>query len=309
MCSAQLKYESDAICPLSGKLGELKRTMTPRKLFAAYEKHFSICLPDDIIERYFAHTYYEYESDYSGLRWYRPIVLGLQDYYELLSNSLRWYYRFGWDKKLGLDLLINNSLCNVLEVGCGNGQFLKKASECGINACGMDINTVAVERASLNGIKAYLPENLPRLHEKVDALCLFQVLEHVADPVSFLMDLIDLHKPKNVFISAPNHEALIGYGSDPLVWPPHHVTSWSKRGFELLATKIGYKLSAVYYDNQTYAEFRNYLKHDSSLHLPIENRWFELLPLLLQFGLGRINNKRWSLSKHSVFGVFSQVHG
>ncbi len=74
---------------------------------------------------------------------------------------------------------------SIVEVGCGKGFFLEMLLEDGFDAQGFD---PAYEGANSCVIKQYFS---PALGIQADGLVLRHVLEHIQDPVSFLMQLKD----------------------------------------------------------------------------------------------------------------------
>ena len=71
-----------------------------------------------------------------------------------------------------------------------------------------------------------------------DAVCTFQVLEHVPEPRKFLRSLIKLLKPKGkLIISVPNSESFPKYCQNNLLdQPPHHMTQWCQETFNSLTS-------------------------------------------------------------------------
>ena len=75
----------------------------------------------------------------------------------------------------------------VLEVGCGGGYLLSHLQRRGFRVIGIDPSPVAAREAARLGIEV-IPGFYPdvRPDRRVDAVFHYDVLEHVADPVSFL---------------------------------------------------------------------------------------------------------------------------
>ena len=73
-------------------------------------------------------------------------------------------------------------------MGCGAGHFLRLARSRGYEGHGCELNPRSVETLRSEGFKIFsdLDEHLP----KYNALLMFQVLEHLVDPYSFLKSLI-----------------------------------------------------------------------------------------------------------------------
>lgn len=82
-------------------------------------------------------------------------------------------------------------LRSSLEIGCGGCYLLKRMSQLGIDAVGLDPSPIASSRAQdigLSVLTGFYPNS--RLADKYDLIYHVDVLEHIADPVTFL----SLHK-------------------------------------------------------------------------------------------------------------------
>jgi len=80
----------------------------------------------------------------------------------------------------------------IIEIGCGDGYFLSLLCRTGSNtgigfdpSCGQEDYPAASGRVSFHS-ECYGPAHA---HEPVDLICCRHVLEHIADPVKFLLDL------------------------------------------------------------------------------------------------------------------------
>jgi len=92
----------------------------------------------------------------------------------------------------------------VLDIGCGNGLFLRRAIAAGWNATGMEPDVMAARAARASGARV-----VGDLHEleksSFDAICASHVIEHVHDPGAMLTAALDLLRPGGVFwLATPN---------------------------------------------------------------------------------------------------------
>ncbi len=96
----------------------------------------------------------------------------------------------------------------LLDVGCGDGTFLKLAQDHGWNVYGTELSAYAVKKVTVfvgNRIfcgelgEAKYPENM------FDVVTLWHVLEHVTDPSAYLSEIRRIIKPDGLFVIAvPN---------------------------------------------------------------------------------------------------------
>jgi 2-polyprenyl-3-methyl-5-hydroxy-6-metoxy-1,4-benzoquinol methylase len=136
----------------------------------------------------------------------------------------------------------------LLDVGCGNGQFLVWARELGWECHGVELDAAAAKVVRELGI-AVLGSRLEELSDSYaasfDAITLSHVIEHVYDPVDTLRRCRELLKPGGyLWLETPNTQSL-GYSTYGACWrgleAPRHLVlfnfaslSWSleRAGFE-----------------------------------------------------------------------------
>jgi len=135
----------------------------------------------------------------------------------------------------------------LLDIGFGNGGFLKIASEMGWNAEGIDFDAKAVEVARARGLNVSRASaaELSSRNEPYDVITLSHVIEHVYDPISLLRDLYRLLKPGGcLWLDTPN---LGSYGAQRFGpdWqaldPPRHLALFNPASLRMSLTKAGFK--------------------------------------------------------------------
>jgi SAM-dependent methyltransferase len=260
---------SPELCPLTRKPGHVIRQRKPAELAESYASYCGASLPAGTIDKYFASEVTEYYLESSGLRWYAPCNLGDGDYYSTLAAIYPWYYNPGsWDKLAALEIIKRASFAQVVEVGSGSGWFLSRLKEHKIKSFGVEINPKEVKACRKQGLTVYFPDEVPDSNSAIGCLCLFQTIEHVSDPVDFLKNYTRRFNPRELVLSAPCFESLLGLTKDPLSWPPHHATAWSNRAFETLASLLGYRVVNTSYSPLSYDEFESRLQREGCRKLP-----------------------------------------
>ena len=256
------------VCILCGQLGVPQRRRSAEELAGSYLTYLGQCLPNDIRIKYFCTYSIEYICDSCGVRYYTPSIVGEGDFYAALGEMFDWYYQGGWDKGLAIDFLarLEDRPRQILEIGSGEGLFLEQLMQRGLTGAGVDINETAVKAAQCKGLQVALPDKLQLAN--CDILCAFQTIEHLANPVSLLREYISKYSPRLTILSAPCFETLLGYTTDPLVWPPHHITAWSAKGFGTLAKLLGLKIEHIWYQPQTFTEFQDKQKREVKGRIP-----------------------------------------
>jgi len=109
----------------------------------------------------------------------------------------------------------------LLDVGCGNGQFLLWARELGWECHGVELDAAATRVAREQGISVLgssLEELQPGTAGSFDAITLSHVIEHVHDPIDMLRRCRELLRPGGyLWLETPNTESL-GYSRYGASW-------------------------------------------------------------------------------------------
>jgi SAM-dependent methyltransferase len=88
----------------------------------------------------------------------------------------------------------------LLDIGCGFGAFLSFANQAGFDVTGVEIDKKIAQAARENGFVVYddFLENLALPDNSFDVITLWDVIEHVPDPVSLLTECHRLLRPGGV---------------------------------------------------------------------------------------------------------------
>ncbi len=179
--------------------------------------------------------------------YFDPALAGNEAFYRQLEGE---GYFSGGRAEFGrsLKFACKHRLKRVLDVGCGSGEFLNFARAAGCETYGLDLNAAAAEKARAKGHVVF-EQLLHKLDEnstggRFDLITLFQVLEHVPDPVGVLKEARRLLNTGGyISIAVPSEEGECRLAPwDPFQWPPHHVSRWRLRDFPRLAQVTGLRL-------------------------------------------------------------------
>lgn len=136
----------------------------------------------------------------------------------------------------------------LLDYGCGTGDFLNIVSEENWSTIGIEPSLQAREIALRNNLTIYESiEELP--NEKLNAITLWHVLEHVSKPNSLLKQLRErLYNNGRIFIAVPNfnshdakHYEKYWAGLDV----PRHLWHFSPKAMEKLLQNNGLKIATI----------------------------------------------------------------
>lgn len=152
------------------------------------------------------------------------------------------------------NLTINKSGRNsgeILDVGCGTGEFLKKMQSRGWQVTGLDASSRAREIArKKNEIDVLEPVAIGKLgKDRFNAITMWHSLEHFHDPGLYLKSLSEALKPDGILVIAvPNYRSLDGehYGA---VWAaydvPRHLYHFTKETLVSLLNSNGFRLESL----------------------------------------------------------------
>ena len=183
-----------------------------------------------------------------GFEFFNPALAGNGLFYQCLESGE--YYTPGRPEfERTVQMAANAKLTNVLDVGCGAGDFLDLARTAGLRTFGLELNPTAAVKARSKG-HAIFDRLLPDVPADAcpggfDLITLFQVLEHVPDPVGILKQASGRLKPGGyVSIAVPSKSGIYRFTQwDPAQWPPHHISRWCLRDFQTLSKQTGLRLT------------------------------------------------------------------
>lgn len=267
------------ISPLTGKhTAWLERIIPVHNITRLYTNLYSIT-----VSPYFgnAKEVHQFRCAQTGFSFYRPeTATGDGAFYEALQR-LPWYYgQLHWEHQQAITLLRNKPPGRLLEIGCGDGLFLKEIGKVlpWIRYEGLEINTNAAANATAQGItvhSASLFEFAERHSSEYDFVCSFQVMEHIADIRLALKASIQLLKPGGtLLISVPNNDSYLGYDyENPLNLPPHHINRWNTQSLKSLTRLFPLHLKEVWFEPLR-SEHQGYARHVryQLLHQRFESR-------------------------------------
>ena len=142
-------------------------------------------------------------------------------------------------------LLLRGTRPRYLDVGCSTGFVVEAARDRGWEAIGTDLNPSAIEYGRTRGLdlRTVALEDGGFEPGSFDAVSLFDVLEHLFDPVQTLTACVRLLRPGGiVFMYVPNYDSAsrLLMGKDAhFIWPTHHLNYYTPLTIRDLMTRQG----------------------------------------------------------------------
>jgi 2-polyprenyl-3-methyl-5-hydroxy-6-metoxy-1,4-benzoquinol methylase len=134
----------------------------------------------------------------------------------------------------------------ILDYGAGDWQFAKTLHHLGYNARGYDINPKSVIIGKSIGLyDNVLESSVPK---KYNVIRMYQVIEHVENPVNFLMHINSLLESKGeLVLNTPNFESpLLHVGKNGGYFHlPYHRFLFSRKSLYLLFEKAGFMIVRI----------------------------------------------------------------
>ena len=188
-----------------------------------------------------------YECDQCGVQVFIPILTGTEQFYREVASS-DYYVSAKWEFRRAVRDLRSHNVSTMLDVGCGTGEFLAfLRATSGIVGTGFDFNASALSELSKHGFCGLKSLDDPRATETFDAITVFQVIEHVADPHALFDQLDRLGKKSGIYIVAvPDMDGPVRFFRDAVTDnPPHHVTRWRRTALIAFAETRRYRVKYI----------------------------------------------------------------
>ncbi len=179
-----------------------------------------------------------------GLYYYNYHLHDTLELYDLLSQK-NYYPHFRDEFGVAAHFIKDIKPRNLLEVGCGSGNFLLYIKNVVPDSYGCETSSRAISLCKQKGVKNVIESSTENIEKKFDVVCHFELIEHIFEIKTFLENNIQLLNPNgHLIIGTPNPEGIMSQiDYDILDLPPHHQFLLSKQTLTWIAEKYNLNLS------------------------------------------------------------------
>lgn len=226
-------------CPICHSTTKLKENIDKNIIKNTLIKYFD----SEINENLDLINYDIYKCKVCTYEFAYPFTEGSNKFYTWITKQKKYYPYIRWEYKKVLNYINENNISSVMDIGCGDGNFLKyvKDNNSIINLFGIDTTENSIKNCKNKGlintycetVESFINKN----SKKFEVVCLFHVLEHISKPYEFIVQLKELlEKNGKIFISTPYSPMDFEYyWFDILNKPPHHMGFWNENSYKQLA--------------------------------------------------------------------------
>ncbi len=271
---------------------ETVRRISRASLLTEYKSMYNLSFPPDVLESNFDFATLDIKKcRRCGTVYFDPMIAGDATYYRYLSRNVSWYYSAKrWEYPIVSEILTNENPKLFLEMGCGAGHFLRLARSRGYEGHGCEFNPQFIETLRKDGF--HIITELSGNETRYDALFMFQVLEHLKDPYSFLASLLPNIRPGGVAVlSTPVRPSCAAVSANPFLQPPHHLWLPTVSAFRFLAERLGLVCETIMCDPP-----------DSSQIVYAMRKWFRYAPYSNHFA------RYWTRAGNWVLKLATGMH-
>jgi 2-polyprenyl-3-methyl-5-hydroxy-6-metoxy-1,4-benzoquinol methylase len=203
-----------------------------------------------------------YHCEGCDLEWWEPLKIE-KEFYEEEGDESYTVFHLGIAETLGENhkaffKYFPLKSGRLLDVGCGDGRFLKRAQEMGFEVWGIDFDRKSIEacreKRGLKNVYAMSLEEFVDFAEKeglkFDVITFFEVLEHQDKPREFLENVKRLLKPGGFMAGSVPNRRLLRFIKKSLNYsmynfPPHHFLWFDENTLKRCLNFCGFEVKLI----------------------------------------------------------------
>ena len=164
---------------------------------------------------------------------------------------------------------LNNHNINHLDFGSGLGQCLEASQSLGWKSVGIEMNEFCLDLSKKKKLKVFNDLKYLNKNIKYEIITLFEVIEHLPDPVKILKKLkLRLSNNGVLIISCPNWNSLerFLFKNNWKVIHPEHYHYFTKKTILSLLKKANFDVLEIYTKNFNPFHYKDSFKNDDNSH-------------------------------------------
>lgn len=293
MNAPDIRPKAPPLCPVTGEPGaKLIQKVRAEFLARLWEIEFKV----DARPSFQGADEFELWLSPTGMMYFSPAPEGDAEFYKA-------FYGFLGPKLFSPEASLREEFrlaaryiaggARVLDVGCGHGGFRLAVPHADYLGLDPFFAGAGVDWARCESLSSHLESN----SGAYDAVCAFEVLEHVEHPAAMFTQMVRAAKPGGLVIVGVPHvpSTITRIPNFLLNAPPHHLTWWSEKALATLAERQGLSVAAIHPIGWSDLESIVYwIERCSFLRcndVYFKNSWLWHLSALTGFGLGSLINK------------------
>jgi len=201
----------------------------------------------------------------------------------------------------------------VLDIGCGDGEFLKIFKDMGCEVFGTEYDPIAEDICRNKGIAMLGGGLMPSVDggkqlEQFDLVVLTEVIEHVNNPIDVIENISQLLKKDGLlYLTTPNFSSLerrVLLGQWGMFCYPEHISFYSPRTLNAILRRCGYEKVSLTTENISVFRIIQFLNRKKVSAGSISNRNPELVAAAAQTA---VSNSRLLLFAKKIVNVILNI--
>jgi 2-polyprenyl-3-methyl-5-hydroxy-6-metoxy-1,4-benzoquinol methylase len=239
-------------CPVCGSSSAPVYTLSKAKIVSGLNRFFNTSFDPAIVTT----DYTIVRCQSCTLEFADPILPGNDAFYHALVKQPGYYsdYRPEYDVVADAIGAAENSK-NILDIGCGEGDFLVLLQKRGhTQLSGIDTTEASVNRCREKGLNVTNSRIESYAGGPFQAITAFHCLEHVDDPKAFITESMRLLAPGGKLYIATPYSPQVSemFWYHPLNNPPHHMLRLNEKAYLRLAAETGTRAELINFQTASY---------------------------------------------------------
>ena len=166
-------------------------------------------------------------------------------------------------------LKLNPPELNVLDIGCGFGYYLSVLLEKGIHCKGLEVDKQQVKYCKEQGLNVVSGDINDEKNERYDLIVMFDVLEHLYNPLKYLKSVFDKVKINGYLIAyTPNIHSLsfeLMEEKQNLLHPFQHICFYNKDSLQYIADHLNLEIVSIDYFGLDVMDYLMMKEHEDEI--------------------------------------------